>query len=69
MLNNIHHMILAASKLNNECYTFRDVLKEDDAAEFIKTMKVETEAHEKQGHWEITKRSCLPAGTKTIQAI
>ena len=31
-LNSIHHMILAARQTNNEVYTFKDMLKEDDRA-------------------------------------
>ncbi len=46
-------MVLASDKSNNECYTFREVLKEDDAANFIKVMEVEVAAHEKRNHWEV----------------
>ena len=67
--NEIHHMVLAAGKANNDCYTFREMLKEDDAAEFIEAMKVEVTAHETRDHWEVVKRSSVPYGTKTIQAI
>ena len=52
--NKIHHMVLASRKSNNECYTFREVLKEDDAADFIKAMEVEVAAHEKRDHWEVS---------------
>ena len=68
-LNEIHHMVMAAGKSNNEVYTFREMLQQDDAASFIEAMKEETKAHEKRGHWEVIKRSSLPAGTKTIQSI
>ena len=51
--NEIHLMDLAAGKSNNECYTFREVLKKDDAANFIKAMEVEVAAHEKRDHWEV----------------
>jgi len=67
--NEIHHMVLAAGKSNNECYTFREMLKEEDATDFIEAMKVEVAAHEKRDHWEVVKRSSVPFGTKTIQAI
>ena len=43
-------------------------MKEDDASEFIKAME-EVRDHESRGHWEIIKRSSVPLGTKTIQAI
>ena len=32
-------------------------------------MEVEVAAHEKRDHWEVVKRSSVPLGTKTIQAI
>ena len=62
-------MVLAAGKANNESYTFREMLKQDDAAEFIKAMLKETQDHESRGHWEVVKRSALPIGVKTIQSI
>ena len=37
-LNEIHHMILAAGKSNNENYTFQEMLKQDGASKFIKAM-------------------------------
>ena len=68
-LNVLHHMVMAASKANNESYTFREMLKQDDASEFIKAMEKESYDHASRGHWEIVKRSEIPSGTKTIQAI
>ena len=49
-LNSIHHMVLAAGQTNNEVYTFRNMLKEDDRAEFIEAMTKEIEVHERRGH-------------------
>ena len=68
-LNEIHHMVLAASKSNNENYTFRQMLQEEDSAEFIKAMVDESKAHETRGHWEVVSRSSVPPETKVIQAI
>ena len=62
-------MAFAVSKFNNESYTYRQMLQEEDAPEFIKAMKTETKAHEERGHWEVVKRSSIPNGVKTIQAI
>ena len=67
--NEIHHMVMAAGGADNESYTFREMLQQDDAASFIEAMKKETNAHESRGHWEVIKRSSIPYGTKTIQAI
>ena len=43
-------MVLAAGQTNNEVYTFRNMLKEDDRAEFIEAMTKEIEVHERRGH-------------------
>ena len=37
--NVIHHMVLVARKSNNEAYTFREILKENEAGKFIQAMK------------------------------
>ena len=68
-LNEFHHMVLAAGKSNNKTYTFHEMLKQDDAADFIKAMQKEADDHASRGHWQIVKRSEIPAGVKTIQAI
>ena len=67
--NVIHHIVLATGKSNNEAYTFREMLKENDAGEFIEAMKKETETHERRNHWDVVKQSEVPKHVKTIQAI
>ena len=62
-------MVLAAGKTNNENDTFREMLKEYGASDFVKAMAKETQYHESQVHWEIIKHSLIPPGVKTIQAI
>ena len=44
-LNEFHYMVLAAKKSNNENYTFRKMLEQDDAADFIKAMAKEVSDH------------------------
>ncbi len=44
-------------------------MKQDDAAEFIKAMSTEVEAHKSRNHWMMVPRSSLPEGAKTIRAI
>ncbi len=68
-LNAIHHMAFVAGKESNECYTYQDMLKQDDAKNFIKAMLVETREHKSCRHWEVVKKSMMPTGTKPIQAI
>ena len=38
-LNELHHMVLAVEKSNSKNYTFREMIKEDDASNFVKAMK------------------------------
>ena len=64
----IHHMALSVGR-NNESYTFREMLKQDNAADFIKATMKETCDHKYCGQWDIIKRSQVPHGTTTIQVI
>lgn len=45
------------------------MLKQEDSTEFIKAMQQEADDHEQRSHWEITLRSEIPKGMKTIMAI
>ena len=56
-LNYIAHHVFAAGKENNETYTFREMLKQDDRDDFIEAMQVEVDAHQTREHWEISPRS------------
>lgn len=68
-LNEIPHMIFAAGKENNECYTFKEMLAQPDKKEFLQAMLKETAEHEGRGHWSVVLRSSMPEKTKPIQAI
>ena len=68
-LNSLHYMALAAGKENNETYTFKEMLKQEDAADFISAMKKEVDDHETRGHWEVIPRWQKPPDVKTILAI
>ena len=68
-LNEIHQMVLAAGKSNNENYTFREMLKQGDPSDFMKAVVKESNDHSSCGHWEIVKRFEIPPVAKTIQAI
>ena len=45
------------------------MIKQPDAAEFIKPMLKETDDHESRGHWEVIPRRDKPSQAKTILAI
>ncbi|KAL7464856.1 hypothetical protein ACHAXS_005184 [Conticribra weissflogii] len=68
-LNAMHHMVLTAGKENNECYTYYEMLRQEDAKDFIQAMIVETREHESRRHWDVVAKTSMPAGTKPIQAI
>ncbi len=53
--NQMHHMVMSTGNPNNKNYTFREMLKQDNTADFIKAMQKETQDHESWGHWEIIK--------------
>ena len=62
-------MALVAGKENNEIYTFREMLKQEDSADFVKAMLKEANDNENREHWEIMLRTNMPKGIKTIMAI
>ena len=68
-LNSLHHMALLAGKENNESYTYKDMLKQPDRADFIRAMLKETDDHENWNHWEVIPRWQKPPDAKTILAI
>ena len=62
-------MALLAGKENNESYTYKDMLKQPDRADFIRAMLKETDDHENRCHWEVIPRWQKPPDAKTILAI
>jgi len=62
-------MAFMAGKENNETFTFREMLKQEDSADFIEAMKKEVNDHESRGHWEVVPRSHKPLADKSILAI
>ena len=55
-LNAIHPMALLAEKENNESYTFGQMLKQPDDADFIQEMIKEADDHESRDHWDVVPR-------------
>ena len=68
-LSTLHPMALMAEKEDNESYTFKQMLLQDDKVDFIKAMMKEAGDHESKGHWEVVHRSEKPPEVKTILAI
>ena len=48
-----HPMMFLDDKKNNETYTFREMLKQEDSVDFIQAMIKEACDHETQGHWKV----------------
>ena len=68
-LNSLHPMALATEKEDNESYTFKQMLKQPDAADFIKAMMKKMADHEIRDYWTVMPRSQKPPGVKTVLAI
>ena len=49
-------MALLAEKENNESYTFGQMLKQPDAADFIHAIIKEDGDHESRDHWDVVPR-------------
>ena len=47
-VNQISEFILSA--INNEAYTFKEMLKQPDRAEFIKAMETEIDTYQRRNH-------------------
>ena len=54
---------------DNETYTFKEMLQQEDKNEFIKAMLKEVQDHENRHHWHLFERNKIPEGYKTILAI
>lgn len=67
--NDILHHVYTAAKENNESYTFKEMLKQDDRMEFVEAMEKEISDHTSRKHWDIILRSTMPKDMKTIMAI
>jgi histone deacetylase 1/2 len=68
-LNKIHHAALAVAAGDNDTYTLKEMLKQEDSNDFVVAMVKEVEDHEKRDHWTLIPRSTMPEGTKTILSI
>ena len=62
-------MTLLAEKEVNELYTFREILKQSDAADCVNIMMKEASDHKSRGRWTVIPRLEKPPNVKTILAI
>ncbi len=68
-LNDFHPLAFVSNSTDNETYTVKQMLQQEDAPSFIEAMKKEVEDHERREHWELVPRSTMTAGKKTIMMV
>jgi hypothetical protein len=68
-VNKIHHAALLVAAGDNDTYTLKDMLKQEDKADFVAAMVKEVVDHESRDHWTLMPRSAMPKGTKSILSI
>ena len=68
-LNKLHHAVLNTVAGDNDTYTLKQMLQQEDKNDFIEAMQKEVNDHESRDHWTVIPRSLIPNGTKTIMAI
>lgn len=68
-LNVIHHAFLTVEAGDNDTYTLKEMLKQEDKNEFIQVMMKEVADHESRNHWTVLPRSEIPNGVKTILVV
>jgi len=68
-INKVFEFVFAANQQQNETYTFKDAMLQDDSDAFIKAMVKEISDHEENNHWTMIPRSDMPTSAKTILSI
>ena len=65
---NLRNPMAFSSRLDNETYTFREMLKQPDASDFVCAMDKEISTHELHDRWEIVPRNSTN-GKKVLKSI
>ena len=68
-LNASYHMALSTEQDNNKSYIFKQMLQQEDQADYVKAMMKEGIDHEAKGHWEVVPRLEKLVNVKSIFAI
>ena len=68
-LNTIHHAALMIAAGDNDTYTLKEMLKQEDKADFATAMVKEVKDHESRNHWSLLPRSEMPKGNKSIMSV
>lgn len=68
-INQLHHAVLSTVAGDNDTYTLKEMLQQDDKNEFIKAMLKEVVDHENRDHWTVMERSAKPKEMKSILSV
>jgi hypothetical protein len=68
-MNEVHHLMYHTDISSNECFTFKQAMKQEDKMSFVEAMEKGINDHESRNHWYIVHRDTLPAKAKPIKAI
>ena len=69
-INKLHHACcLTINASDNDTYTLKQMLQQDDKNDFIEAMIKEVDDHSNKGHWDVVKRTEMPPDTKTILVV
>ena len=68
-INKIHEVYASMTGTDNGVYTLKEMVKQDDRAEFISVMLTEVQDHESRAHWTLMSRNSMPEEAKTIMSI
>ena len=68
-MNAIGDFVILSDSINNETYTYREAMQQDDAADFIRAMQKEVDDHVSRNHWTLIPRSNMPSSSKPILSI
>ena len=52
-LNYLHPLALASKNADNDIFTLKEMMHQDDNADFIKAMMTELMDHEFRNHWRV----------------
>ena len=68
-LNKIHHFMYSTDITTNECFTFRNVMKQEYKMSFVEAMEKEISDQEAGGHWSVVHCDTLPNKARPIKVI
>ena len=68
-INALHRAFLTAEAGDNDVYTLKKMLQQDDKNDFFQAMVKEINDHTEKKHWDLVHRSDMPPGTKIILAV